>query len=104
MQNFNYHTHTYRCLHADLDLSDEEYILDFIKMGFKKMAFTDHCPEKNIIDARPNIRMEYSQKSEYLDSIKKLKEKYVDKIEIQTGFEVEYLPGDEENLKELKSP
>lgn len=103
MQNFNYHTHTYRCSHADLDLTDEEYILDFIKMGFKKMAFTDHCPEKNVIDARPNIRMEYNQKDEYLENIKKLKEKYADKIEILSGFEVEYLPGEEENLKELKS-
>ena len=103
MQNFNYHTHTYRCLHADLDLSDEEYILDFIKMGFKKMAFTDHCPEKNEIDVRSNIRMKYEERKEYLDSIKTLKEKYANKIKIETGYEIEYLPGDEENLKELKS-
>ena len=24
MQNFNYHTHTYRCGHADNNMSDEE--------------------------------------------------------------------------------
>ena len=30
MQNFNYHSHTYRCVHADLDYTDEEYILDYI--------------------------------------------------------------------------
>ena len=46
MQNFNYHTHTYRCKHADMDYSDEDYVLDYIKAGFKKFAFTDHCPEK----------------------------------------------------------
>ncbi len=102
MQNFNYHTHTYRCGHADLDVKDEEYIKEFIKMGFKKIAFTDHCPEKNEIDKRTDMRMKYSQKDEYLNEIKYLKEKYKDKIEIQSGFEVEYLPGEEDNIRELK--
>ena len=78
-------------------------VLDYIKMGFKKIAFTDHCPEKNEIDKRQNMRMKYSQKGEYLNSIKQLKEKYADKIEIQSGYEVEYLPGEEENIKELKA-
>ncbi len=103
MQKFNYHTHTSRCGHADLDYTDEEYIIDLTNMGFKKMAFTDHCPEKNEIDKRPNIRMKYNQRLEYLESIKKLKEKYRDKIEIQSGYEVEYLPEEENNLKELKN-
>lgn len=102
MQNFNYHTHTYRCKHADKNLTDEEYVLEFIKKGFKKIAFTDHSPQKEIIDRRPNMRMDYSQIDEYLDSIKCLKEKYKNEIEIETGFEVEYLPGQEDNLLELK--
>ncbi len=102
MQKFNYHSHTYRCVHADLDMKDEEYIQEYIKMGFEKVAITDHCPEKNKIDKRNNMRMDYTQKDEYIDSIEKLKEKYADKIQIETGFEVEYLPGEEENIKELK--
>lgn len=48
------------------------------------------------------MRMEYSQINEYLESVKFLKNKYKDKIEIESGFEVEYLPGEEENLLELK--
>lgn len=102
MQNFNYHQHTYRCKHADLDMQDEEYILEYIKMGLKKIAFTDHCPQKSKVDKRPHMRMDYEQKDEYLSSIKKLKDKYSDIIEIETGYEVEYLPGEEENLEELK--
>lgn len=101
MQNFNYHTHTYRCGHADL-VEDEEYIKEYIKMGFKRIAFTDHCPEKNIIDDRENVRMKYEQRKEYLENIKKLKEKYADKIIIESGYEVEYLHGEERNLQELK--
>ena len=102
MQNFNYHTHTYRCGHADNNMTDEDYVKEFIKKGFKKIAFTDHCPEKQVIDKRKNMRMDYSQKDEYLTNIKSLKEKYKDKIEIETGFEIEYLPGQENNLLELK--
>lgn len=102
MQKFNYHTHTYRCGHADNNMMDAEYVKEFIKKGFKKIAFTDHCPEKQIIDKRSNMRMKYSQIEEYLGSIKFLKNKYKDKIEIETGFEIEYLPGQEENLLELK--
>ena len=103
MQNFNYHTHTYRCKHSDINLTDEDYVLEFIKQGFKKICFTDHCPEKNKIDPRNNMRMDYNQKEEYLKSIRALKEKYQDKITIEVGYEAEYLPDDEINLFELKN-
>lgn len=102
MQDFNYHTHTYRCGHADSNMNDEDYIKALIKVGFKKMAFTDHAPQKEKIDTRLYMRMEYSQASEYISSINKLKEKYKDIIDIQTGFEIEYLPDQESNLIELK--
>ena len=101
MQNFNYHTHTYRCGHADLDMTDKEYVLEYIKMGFEKVAFTDHCPSR--IDKREEVRMKCSEKDEYKKSITGLKEKYADKIEIQFGYEVEYLPGEEEFIAELKN-
>lgn len=103
MQNFNYHSHTYRCGHAQFDYLDEEYVLDYIANGFKKIAFTDHAPEKNIIDKRNHMRMGYEQRHEYYASIDKLKEKYADKIEIQKGFEIEFLPNDIQNMLELKA-
>ena len=101
MQNFNYHTHTYRCGHADDAMRDEDFVKELIKKGFKKIAFTDHAP--SILDDRRCMRMRYSDKHEYLNSIKNLKEKYKEVIEIETGFEIEYLPGQEENLFELKN-
>jgi len=102
MQNFNYHTHTYRCGHADYNLKDEDYVKLFIQKGFRKIAFTDHMPDKSGTDTRKRMRMDYSQKDEYLNSIKYLKEKYKDIIDIETGFEIEFLPGQEQNLLELK--
>ncbi|MBQ8163416.1 MAG: histidinol-phosphatase [Clostridia bacterium] len=102
MQSFNYHTHTYRCGHADNRMQDEDYVKEFIKKGFKKIAFTDHAPQKEQIDKRLYMRMEYSQLNEYIESINALKDKYKGSIDIETGFEIEFLPGQEKNLFELK--
>lgn len=102
MQKFNYHTHTRRCRHADSNMTDEDFVKLFMEKGFTKIAFTDHCPEKQVIDKRTNMRMDYSETDEYLTSINSLKHKYKDEIQIETGFEIEYLPGQEENLLELK--
>ena len=70
IQKFNYHTHTRRCGHADNNMTDEDFVKLFIQKGFTRIAFADHCPQKEIIDFRKNIRMEYSEKDEYLKSIK----------------------------------
>ena len=103
MQNFNYHQHTYRCKHADFNMTDEEYVQEYIKMGLKEMAFTDHCPQKNQVDVRTKMRMEYDQRIEYLQSIETLKKKYEGQIKIKSGYEFEYLPDQEDNIKQLKS-
>lgn len=103
MQNFNYHGHTYRCGHADGTMSDEDFVREFIKKGFKKIAFTDHSPYKDGFDDRRVMRMAYGEKDNYLNSIKSLKEKYLNIIKIETGFEVEYVPGKEDYLMEIKN-
>ena len=97
MQRFNYHTHTYRCGHADNNMSDEDFVKLFVKKGFNKIAFTDHCPEKEIIDNRKNMRMKYSEKDEYLSSVKELKEKYKDK----NNQEIKELKEHIKNLEEM---
>lgn len=102
MQKFNYHTHTNRCGHAQENLQDKDYVELFIKKGFNKIAFTDHCPHREVIDKRTNMRMKYSELEEYLESVKNMKEAYKGIIDIEFGFEVEYLPGLEEYLLELK--
>ena len=83
---YNYHTHTTRCGHAYG--SDEEYILAAIKQGVKELGFSDHCPFPNVY--QEGIRMDYEQLDEYISSINKLKEKYIDQIKIYVGLEAEY--------------
>ena len=86
MQNFNYHTHTYRCGHADYNMTDEDFVKELINKEFKRIAFTDHAPIKNDFYDKKCMRMDYAEKDEYLDSIKNLKEKSKDKIEIREVF------------------
>ncbi len=84
----NYHTHTSRCGHAQG--SDDQYVRAAIDGGLKILGFSDHVPFKGI--SIPSDRMRFDQIEEYLESIKNLKEKYKDKIEILAAFELEYFP------------
>ena len=87
-QKFNIHTHTSRCGHARGH--DEQYVLAAIEAGFNTLGFSDHIPYPNANDNES--RMDDTQSQEYLDSINSLKEKYIKKIDVKVGFEVEYLP------------
>ena len=86
----NYHTHTWRCLHATG--ADEEYILAAIKGGFTIIGFSDHGPLPYPDGHSSPIRMDLPQVEDYFDSIAALKAKYRDSITVHIGFEYEYLP------------
>ncbi len=95
----NYHTHTKRCKHAYG--SDEEYVIAAIKAGFSELAFTDHAPWNLRDDENDRIRMHMSEMSDYVESIRSLKDKYADQIKILIGLEAEYFEarmGDLESL------
>lgn len=85
MFSANYHTHTHRCGHAIGE--DEEYVLEAIGHGFKKLGFSDHIMLPGF--SEPYKRGEYSQMEDYLTSIRSLKEKYKEQIDIYVGFEAE---------------
>lgn len=102
IQNFNYHTHTERCGHAEKGYDDEEYVKEAIQTGIKFIAFTDHIPFQNTNDVKENIRMSYDKIDEYIQSIKGLKVKYKGKINIETGFEFEYIPEELEHILKMK--
>lgn len=102
VQPFNLHTHTMRCGHAGMFTEDFEYVHEAIKAGMKVLAFTDHVPfPKGQKDF--GMRMDYEELEDYLASIKYLRQEYKGVIDIQSGFEFEYLPELEEHLLELKS-
>ena len=83
-----YHSHTKRCGHASGE--DEEYIKKAIEFGLKDYGVSDHVILPHII--QPGMRGAWNLLDDYLSSIKNLKEKYKDQINIYTAFECEYMP------------
>lgn len=97
---YNYHTHTSRCLHASG--SDEEYVISAIENGFKELGFSDHLMSNNINEDW-KMRGEGHEKEQYFESVRSLKEKYKDRINVLLSMECEYVKELEEELKELKT-
>lgn len=100
----NYHTHTVRCMHATG--SDEEYVLAAIEGGYDILGFSDHTPWPYRSGFVANMRMDESSLEDYVNSIRVLKVKYKDKIEIKIGLECEYfslyLPWLKETIKKYE--
>lgn len=87
---YNYHTHTTRCRHASD--SDEEYVISAINAGIKYLGFSDHAPFIFPDGYESTYRVEVSAIDDYFSSLRNLKAKYRDKIDIKIGFEMEYYP------------
>ena len=84
----NYHTHNYRCNHADGTI--EDYIKEAIREGYDEIGISDHLPHpgKNIDNEN---RMNYEDLPIYFKEIDDAKVKYGDKISIKKSIECEYL-------------
>ena len=95
---YNYHTHTFRCGHANG--SDEDYILSAIKAGYRTLGFSDHVPYREY--SCPRNRMDWNQLDEYFESLHLLKEKYKGQIDILIGMECEYYPECIDDYKMIK--
>lgn len=88
----NYHTHTYRCGHADG--IDEDYVKEALGMGLSELGFSDHVMYPGFDE--PGIRGTYNLAQGYFDSVRALQEKYAGRINIYLGYESEafdyYMP------------
>lgn len=87
---YNYHTHTFRCGHATGE--DEEYVKNAIRFGVQKMGFSDHGPFRHENGFELGHRVPAALAEDYIASIRALREKYKNEIEIHIGFEAEYCP------------
>lgn len=81
----NYHTHTYRCKHAQGDI--EDYI-DMAKLkGVKELGFSDHTPLPD--DWWLSVRMGKEELRGYADAVLAAREKYPE-LRILLGLECDY--------------
>lgn len=95
----NLHTHTWRCGHARG--IEKEFIQNAIKGKIKTLGFSDHMPFVFPDGRESGYRVKMHLAKDYINSLKKLKEEYKDKIDIRIGFEMEYYPDHFEDMLSL---
>ena len=81
----NYHTHTFRCKHAEGTASD--YADTAVKKGLKVLGFSEHVPFPD--DRWNRVRMDFSELDDYsrdIDSLKSRKD-----IHIIKGMECDWV-------------
>ena len=89
----NYHTHTYRCGHAEGDIGD--YAKRAAELGMAKLGFSDHA----FIPGEENpYRMAKKDIPGYVDLCRRLDGKYG--VKILCGVECDYDPSDEKCFQE----
>ncbi|MGI6017703.1 MAG: histidinol-phosphatase [Marvinbryantia sp.] len=86
----NYHTHTWRCMHATGQ--EREYVENAISGGIKILGFSDHTPMPYSDGHVSNVKMGLDQLEDYVDMVLRMKREYEKDIEIHLGLEVEYYP------------
>lgn len=113
MKKTNYHTHTYRCGHAQG--SEEDMIKAAIDMGIEELGMSEHVPlphyRKHLLHSLtairsfrsllslihafikngPSMRMPYPDMEDYLSILNDCQVKYQGQIKIYKGFEAEGL-------------
>lgn len=98
----NYHTHTFRCKHAMGN--DERIVRRAIQAGIEILGFSDHNPWPHFpADFDSSVRMEPQYLPGYCQSVRRLRDKYKDEIEILLGLEAEYFPSHLQELLEMKA-
>lgn len=81
-----YHTHTFRCKHAQGDVSD--YARAAQLKGYETIGISDHTPLPDNFDLE--IRMEHSEIGDYVKAIEVAQKNYP-VLKILKGLECEYL-------------
>ena len=83
---YNLHSHTFRCGHADGDI--EDYVKNAIKKGTKLYGVSDHVFLPGVI--QDGIRGNFEILDEYISTFHRVKEKYKVDIKLLLAFECEY--------------
>ena len=92
----DYHMHTPLCRHAIGEPT--EYAAHALALGLTEIGFTDHSPMRR--DDFDNWRMRADQLDDYVERVRRAQREHPSLI-IRLGLEVDYLPGQEEWIREL---
>jgi len=92
------HMHTPLCRHATGEPVD--YARRAVELGFTEIGFSDHSPMRR--DDFDDWRMRFDQLGEYVEKVRKAQRDFP-QLTIRLAMEVDYLPGQEEWIRELAS-
>ncbi len=92
----DYHMHTPLCRHAAGEPA--EYAARAVAAGLTEIGFSDHSPMRR--DDFDNWRMRFDQLDEYVESVRRAQKDFPD-LTVKLSLEVDYLPGQEEWIREL---
>jgi histidinol-phosphatase (PHP family) len=96
MRPADYHMHTPLCQHAVGEPT--EYAAHALKVGLREIGFSDHSPMRQ--DDFDNWRMKASQLDEYVEKVREARMHHPE-LSIKLGLEVDYIPGQEDWIREL---
>ena len=92
----DYHMHTPLCHHATGEPS--EYAARAVALGFTEIGFSDHSPMRR--DNFDEWRMNFDKLGEYVEKVGRAQKDFP-QLMIKLALEVDYLPGQEEWIREL---
>lgn len=102
------HTHTQLCAHGSGEKT-EKMIEKAIRLGFTDYCITEHAPLPAGFEASyegpregyETASLGFDQLEEYFEHAEWLKERFKGKINVHIGFETDYLPGFETEIKKF---
>lgn len=97
----DFHVHTQYCQHA-ADDKMEAYVLQAIKKGLTHLSFTEHAPlPESFTDPAPHrdSTMDRNKVEAYVMEGKALQKQYNKDLQINIGFEVDYIRGYEQETQ-----
>lgn len=92
----NYHTHCFRCQHANGTV--EDYVLQALRQNFDILGMSDHVPYPH---HDYGLRMKMGEIWDYIDEVSEAKKKYGSMLKILLGFESEYICSQRKYYEEL---
>lgn len=92
----DYHLHTPLCRHAVGEPTD--YAQRALELGFTEIGFSDHAPMPR--DDFDDWRMRADQLDDYIGRVQAARRRFPH-LTIRLGLEVDYLPGQEDWIREL---
>ncbi|AIF66533.1 histidinol phosphatase [Terribacillus saccharophilus] len=97
----DFHVHTQYCQHG-ADDKMEAYVLQAIEKGLTHLSFTEHAPlPESFTDPAPHrdSTMDRNKVEAYIIEGKTLQKKYKNDLQINIGFEVDYIRGYEQETQ-----